>query len=107
MEAEKAYAALLSEGKITPAQRDLYFAAAASHGAVSLSDGSKKSTFDLVNAMLKAGPKVVSFEEIGKEVSGDQSRPFAKLADESKQILEKYTSIKPEEYDKLAEMGKF
>ena len=77
LRAEKAFNALLSEGYITPAQKDKFMelSKAESKQAVNLSRDGKTVSLSLSEAMaelLKAGPKVAKFSENGSSKDGDE-----------------------------------
>lgn len=80
LRAEKAFNALLSEGYITPAQKDKFMELSKAQGSstVSLSRDNKKVSLSLTEAItevLKAGPKVAKFSESGSNKDGDDPKP--------------------------------
>jgi phage I-like protein len=98
---EALYQTALSEGKVVPAQENVFKALANSlYGRTrNLSDGKTQNLSDLFTKFLAKAPKVVSFDESGKNTNDDDTDPVAKLSEEIKQGLAK-TGTSPEDYVK-------
>jgi len=84
-DAEDAFTKLLSEGKVVPAQKDTFISLHLSaDSTIKLSDGSTKSSTDLLTELLEAGPKRVDFSEKGNSGDEVEKTPWEKLSDEER-----------------------
>jgi hypothetical protein len=108
LETEKAYNTLLSEGKITPAQKDKFMQLAQVHNHTVNLSGKQVSLSSIVTEILQAGPQVVKFSEDGsgkgKEGAGDgeDKKPSEDLSDEERAGFEA-VGTDPKTLDKMAE----
>jgi hypothetical protein len=93
------YKTLLADGKIVPAQEAAFIALhTAPVGQIQLSDGSTKSSADLLTELFAAAPKRISFDEKGGDGAKEQT-PYEKLSDSEKAGL-KATGVSAEDYNK-------
>lgn len=64
---EKVYEKYLSEGKIVPAQKKAFMELLNSKGSIELGEGNKVELSSSLKTFLEAQPKIVNFDEVGKE----------------------------------------
>lgn len=85
-DATSTYTALLTEGKIVPAQKDAFMSlsTAATTGTISLADGATTSLNDLLTDLFKGAPKRINFGEEGAAGDEAEKTPWDELSDEEK-----------------------
>lgn len=95
------YETFLSEGKIVPAMKDAYMAlATAPTSTISLSDGSTKSSNELLAELFKAAPKRINFGEQGNSGDEAEKTPWDELSDEERSASERI-GVKKEQYNEV------
>lgn len=116
---DKAYTTLLSQGKITPAQKDKFMELSKLSASTVQLSGKPVDVVELLSGILNAGPKIVSLdkedgtnkgktdEEIAAEKKAAEEaeankKPSERLSDSDRRGLEA-TGTSPEELDALAE----
>ncbi|QNK82590.1 phage protease [Nakamurella sp. PAMC28650] len=101
-EAEGRYTALLSDGKIVPAQRDAFISlsTAATSGTISLADNSTTSLNDLLTDLFKAAPKRINFGEEGAAGDEPKKDPWDEQTEEEK-AASLALGVTPEEFNEV------
>jgi hypothetical protein len=101
-EAEGRYSALLSDGKIVPAQRDAFISlsTAATSGTISLADNSNVSLNDLLTDLFKGAPKRINFGEEGAAGDEPVKDPWDEQTEEEK-AASIALGVTPEEFNEV------
>jgi len=97
--AEAKFTALLSEGKITPAQQDAYINLCANNSAVmELSEGKKSTLVEQLDELFSKAPVVVEFSEKGVEIETAEKSDKLKI-----ELKERHQEMSDKEFDKWYE----